>query len=297
MTEYANNSENDSEIELLGEPHPAIEYAPPRTPHIGHAAFFLVFALGTVTIVQLVGVGVAHLMPAYHALSFLELTHLPKITILSTFIAYTFVLSLAIFFFPTIWHRSFASGIAWNAAAVRRNWWRLIPIGVAVAIVSALSESLLSVPKDLPVDQFFSSRTDLWLVSILGTLLAPAFEEICFRGFLLPAVAIAWDWFALPRTPEARTRWNSTDTLSPAGLVVGAVVTSIAFAAMHGKQLSFTLGPLVVLFCVSLVLSAVRIRLRSVAASSLVHASYNGFLLGVTFFQTSGFAHLDKMGR
>jgi hypothetical protein len=289
--------DNDSENELLGEPHPSIEYAPPRTPHMGHAAFFLVFALGTVTIIELAGVGIAHLVPAYHALSFPALAHLPKIVILSSFIAYTLVLTLAILFFPTIWHRSFASGIAWNADAVRRNWWRLIPIGMAVAIVSALSESLLSVPKDLPVDHFFTSRTDLWLVTMLGILVAPAFEEICFRGFLLPAVAIAWDWFALPRTPEARERWNATDTLSPAGLAVGAVLTSIAFAVLHGKQLSYTLGPLAVLFCVSLVLSAVRIRLRSVAASALVHASYNGFLLGMTFIQTSGFVHLDKMSR
>ncbi len=287
--------DNDSENELLGESHPSIEYAPPRVPHIGHAVFFLVFALGTVTITQLAGVGIAHLMPPYHALSLSQLTHLPKIVILSNFIAYTLVLALAILFFPTIWHRSFASGIAWNAAAVRRNWWRLIPIGIAVAVVGALSESLLLVPKDLPVDKFFSSQTDLWLVTILGTLLAPVFEEICFRGFLLPAIAIAWDWIALPRTPEARTQWNRTSTLSPAGLIVGAVLTSIAFAALHGKQLSFTLGPLVVLFCVSLVLSAVRIRLRSVAASALVHASYNGFLLGMTFIQTSGFVHLDKM--
>jgi membrane protease YdiL (CAAX protease family) len=276
---------------------PLAEPVAPRTPHIGHAIFFLIFALGTVTLTQLAAVGVAHLIPQFHALSFQQLAQLPKVTVLSSFIAYTLVLALAILFFPTIWHRSFASGISWNPAAVRHNWNWLIPAGVGLALISAASESFLSVPKDLPVDRFFSSQIDLWLVSILGTLLAPMFEEICFRGFLLPAVAIAWDWFALPRTPEARLQWHSTNNISPAGLAVGAVITSIGFAAMHGKQLNFTLGPLIVLFFVSLVLSAVRIRLRSVAASSLVHASYNGFLFVSTFVATSGYTHLDKLGR
>jgi hypothetical protein len=288
---------NDSENELLGEPHHSIEYVPPRTPHIGHAVFFLVFALGAVAIIQLAAIGIAHMLPAYHSLPIRDLVHLPKITILSSFVAYMLVLQLAILFFPVIWHRSFAEGISWNATAVRRNWWWLVPVGAAIAIVSAVSESFLSIPKDLPVDKFFSSQTDLWLVTILGTLLAPVFEEICFRGFLLPAIAIAWDWIVLPRTPEARTQWDRTNTISPMGLAVSAVITSIVFATLHGKQLSFTLGPLVVLFFVSLALCAVRIRLRSVAASSLVHASYNGFLFVLTFLSTSGYRHLDKLGR
>ena len=270
---------------------------PSRTPHMGHAVFFLVFALGTVSLTELSGVGIAHLIPAYHALTLHQLAQLPKITIFSTLIAYTLVLFLSILFFPVVWHRSFANGISWNAAAVRSKWRWLIPVGVALAILSAASEALLSIPKNLPVDKFFSSQADLWLVTILGTLLAPAFEEICFRGFLLPAIAIAWDWFALPRTPEARAQWSSTNTLSTPGLAVGAILTSIGFAAMHGKQLSFTLGPLVVLFFVSLVLSFVRIKLRSVAASSLVHASYNGFLFVMTFLSTGGYKQLDKLVR
>lgn len=288
---------NDSENELLGEPHPAIEYAPPRTPHIGHAVFFIVFAFGMVAAAQLAAIGIAHLLPAYRALPLSEIEHHPRVTIFSSMIAYVLVLVLSVLFFPVVWHRSFAEGISWNADAVRRRWRWLVPVGIALALASAGCESLLSIPKSLPVDKFFASETDLWLVSILGTFLAPVFEEICFRGFLLPAIAIAWDWFALPRTPEAREQWNRTNNISPTGLAVGAVLTSIAFAALHGKQLSFTLGPLVVLFFVSLALSVVRIRLRSVAASSLVHASYNGFLFVITFLSTSGYRHLDKLSR
>jgi len=289
MNDFANDSAN----ELLGDA-PTIEYSAPRTPHIGHALFFLVFAFGIVTLTEIVAVGVAHSMPAFHAMPVKDLAEFPKVTVISSLIAYTLVLALAVLFFPTVWDRSFADGIAWNLDAAKRNWKWLVPAGVMIALVSAAGESFLSIPKELPVDKFFSSRVDLWLVTVLGTLIAPVFEEVCFRGFLLPAVAIAWDWLALPRTPEARLQWQSTNTLSRTGLTIGAVITSIGFAAMHGKQLSFTLGPLVVLFFVSLVFSVVRIRLRSVAASSLVHASYNGFLFVVTFVQTGGYRHFGS---
>jgi membrane protease YdiL (CAAX protease family) len=297
MTNYTSDYANDSENELLGEPHPSIEYAPPRTPHIGHAIFFFAFALGTISAAQLAAIGIAHLMPAYHALPLSDLARHPRVTIFSSMIAYTVVLALSVLIFPVVWQRSFADGISWNAGAVHHKWRWLVPLGVALSLASAGCESFLSIPKKLPVDKFFASQADLWLVSILGTLLAPVFEEICFRGFLLPAIAIAWDWLALPRTPEARDRWRSTNTLSSTGLLVGTVLTSIAFAALHGKQLSFTLGPLVVLFFVSLALCAVRIRLRSVAASSLVHASYNGFLFVITFLSTDGYRHLAKLSR
>ena len=203
-------------LHLDGEAPP--EPISPRTPHIGHAIFFLVFALGTVTMAQLLSIGVAHMMPAYHELSLRELSQLPKITVIASFMAYTLVLVLARLFFPTIWHRSFASGIAWNWNAVRTNWRWLVPAGICISVASAACESFLAIPKDLPVDKFFSSRTDLWLVSILGIFLAPAFEEICFRGFLLPAIAIAWDWLRLPRTPEARLRWQTTNRVSPTGI-------------------------------------------------------------------------------
>ena len=284
---------NDSVNELLSEPS-TIEYAEPRTPHIGHAIFFLVFALGVVTLTEIAAIGITHAMPAFHAIPVKDLAEFPKVTVISSLIAYMLVLVLAVFLFPAVWQRSFADGISWNLDAAKRSWKWLVPAGVVVALASATLESFLSIPKDLPVDKFFDNRVDLWLVTVLGTLLAPVFEEICFRGFLLPAVAIAWDWIALPRTPEARLQWQSTNTLSRTGLAIGAVLTSIGFAAMHGKQLSFTMGPLVVLFFVSLVFSLVRIRLRSVAASSLIHASYNGFIFVVTFVQTGGYRHLGN---
>ncbi len=43
--------------------------------------------------------------------------------------------------------------------------------------------------------------------------------------------------------------------------------------------------------------TAVRIRLRSVLASTLVHASYNFAVFFTAFIATGGYRHLDKFSR
>ena len=278
-------------------PTPEFIHAPPRSPNIGHATVFLAFAFCIIYLVQLIAFTIARHLPSLQALTAQQIIQIPRFTVLANFSGYLIVLALAVLLSPLAWDRTFATGIHCNLAAARRNARWLVPLGIALSFAAAAAESLFSIPKSLPVDRFFASRIDLWLVTLAGTLLAPAFEEICFRGFLLPAIAISYDWLRLPRSPEARLRWQTTQNLSPAALAVGAILSSACFAALHGKQLSYTLPPLAALFCVSLVLSLVRIRLRSVAASSLVHASYNGLLFAVTFAQTSGFRHLENLHR
>jgi membrane protease YdiL (CAAX protease family) len=49
------------------------------------------------------------------------------------------------------------------------------------------------------------------------------------------------------------------------------------------------------LIAVSLVLCWVRINTRSLAASVLVHASYNFMIFSLMLIGTGGFQHLDKM--
>jgi membrane protease YdiL (CAAX protease family) len=49
------------------------------------------------------------------------------------------------------------------------------------------------------------------------------------------------------------------------------------------------------LFCVSLVLCGVRLWTHSLAASTLIHATYNGTIFTILFFATGGFRHLDKI--
>ncbi len=78
-------------------------------------------------------------------------------------------------------------------------------------------------------------------------------------------------------------------------MVVGSIVTSIPFARMHAAADRLSLGPFLLLVCVSLVLCWVRLCTRSLAASILVHACYNFMLFLFMMFGTGGFRHLDKM--
>ena len=152
-------------------------------------------------------------------------------------------------------------------------------------------------PSPSPWTTSSAPRSDVWLVTVFGTLLAPLFEEIAFRGFLLPAFAIAYDWLSLPRTPAAREHWNTTNQLTFPALVFSAILTSILFALLHGQQIAYAWPVLLLLFCVSLILTVVRIRLRSVLASTLVHASYNFSIFLTAFIATGGYRHLEKMSR
>jgi hypothetical protein len=204
-------------------------------------------------------------------------------------------LALSWFLFPFLWKRSFADGIQANYDAARRNALRLIPMGLVLSLVVQAISSLATMPKDIPMDDLFRTASDVWLVTAFGTLLAPLFEEILFRGFLLPAFAIAYDWLSLPRTPAALEAWHSNNRLSRASLIFSAVLTSICFCALHGPQTGFAWPVLILLFCVSLVLSYVRLRLRSVMASTLIHVSYNATIFLFLFVATGGYRHLDKI--
>jgi membrane protease YdiL (CAAX protease family) len=64
---------------------------------------------------------------------------------------------------------------------------------------------------------------------------------------------------------------------------------------MHGEQTSYSLGPFLLLVFISLVLCAIRLNTRSLAASTMVHAGYNFLLFSFMLLGTGGFKHLDKM--
>jgi hypothetical protein len=64
---------------------------------------------------------------------------------------------------------------------------------------------------------------------------------------------------------------------------------------MHAEQTGYSLGPFLLLICVSLVLCWIRLSTRSLASSVLVHACYNLLLFSLMMLGTGGFRHLDKM--
>lgn len=270
-------------------PGDAPEEPPTHIPHLGHALLFLAVTGLTLVVAQATILGLIH--PVHLANAAVP----PKLLLSAE--AFTYVVSLAIswFLFPLLWQRSFVRGIQWNLAAGIRNAFRLMPLGLALSFTVQAASSLLPTPKPMPMDDFFRTPSDVWIITAFGIFLAPLFEEILFRGFFLPAFAIAYDWLSLPRTEAARTAWESSNALTLPALIFSAVLSSILFALLHGQQTAFTWPVLTLLFAVSLILTAVRIRLRSVAASTLVHSIYNMTVFVTAFVVTGGYRHLDRL--
>jgi len=267
---------------------------PARVPHLGHALLFVSLAAIMLFFFSALLVGLSHPSDAQKIVSAMMK---PKILITVQALAYIVTLVASYFFFPLLWHRPFGNGIQWDFATARRNVLKLIPIGLVTGFAVQAFSSLIPVPKNIPMDDFFRTPSDVWLVTAFGTLIAPMAEEICFRGFLLPAFAIAYDWLSLPKTLAARERWHITTNLTVAAYVFGAILSSIFFVLLHAEQLAHAWAALGILFVVSLVLTAVRIRTRSVASSTLVHACYNASVFLTLFIATGGYRHLERLAR
>jgi membrane protease YdiL (CAAX protease family) len=265
---------------------------PRRIPHIGHTVLFFTVAI---IVLLLTSVSVFALAMGFHLLGTEtpeQLLREPRLLIPSMAAAYLIAGAIVWAIFTYLWQRTFLGGLHWNFTAVRRRWIPLLAGGIVLSLVVQFLSNFLPVPKTLPIDDFFRNSADVWMVALFGTFVAPIFEELAFRGFLLPSLASAWDWLQ-GRREDAGV--DQDPHWSVAALVVSCTITSIAFALVHADQLAHAWAPLAVLFAVSLVLCGVRLWTESLAASTLIHATYNGTIFTILFFVTGGFRHLDKI--
>ena len=266
-----------------------------RQPNLGYAAALV--CIGFLVLITL-SIGFLVLSRGLH-LHFLASAMsgqgMAKFSIVLEGLVFGVTFGIAYIAFPRFWLRPFGDVIQWNAATARRYAPILAVTGVALSITAQLLESRLTLPSQMPVDKFFQHSSDIWVIAIFGTVLAPVFEEVFFRGFLLRGFAICFDWMAAPRTEAGRMWWIATDQLTKRSMILSGILTSGLFASMHAAQLGFAWNAVGLLWIVGGVLTYVRVRLNSVAASSVVHAVYNGWIFVILFFATSGFRHLEKL--
>jgi len=144
-------------------------------------------------------------------------------------------------------------------------------IGIGLAVVGQFIGHFLPMPKALPIEKLFAEKTSAYLLVTFGVLVAPLVEELLFRGLIFPVATRAL------------------------GMIGGTVLTALLFSLVHQSQLAQAWAPLLVIFGVGLVLTVVRARTNSLAASWIVHFSYNATLFAVLFYLTSGFNHLERL--
>lgn len=202
-----------------------------------------------------------------------------------------------LFIFPLMWHKSFFAGLQWNANAALRQRWRLLSAACVCLVLAMIDGLVLPGPSNAPIEKLFQTPAQAWMLFAFGVTFAPFFEEIAFRGFLLPSLCTAWDWSAeqFNRKPPPPLGENGHPQWSMPAMVAASILTSIPFAWMHAEQTGYSLGPFLLLVCVSLVLCWMRLATRSLAASVLVHACYNFLLFSLMLLATNGFQHFEKM--
>lgn len=279
-------------LDIQHDTDPAQDHAPARhIPHLGHALLFFSMAWMVLTVCVVVLLAVTHV----HTEEGLKAR--PGLGLAGQALSYVVTLAIAWVIFPRMWERSFSQGIQWNALAVRRWWYWVVGGGIVMSGAAQYALHFVATPKHSPLDQILRTPHGAWLMTAFGVLLAPMAEEIAFRGFLLPGIAIAYDWLALERTPAGLARWQSTTLHTGPALIFATIFSSVPFALLHAGQLEHAWGALGILYGVSLLLSVVRIRTHSVAASTLMHATYNLTVFVVLFISTGGYRHLEKFAR
>ena len=269
-----------------------------RIPHLGHAILFfslavfcLIFSLGVVY-----GAAQHHYGAASHFDSQATLLAHPGLALIAQALAYLATLGISLWLFPRLWNRSFFAGVHWNAAAVRRYWKQIVLLAILASIAAQLAQNFVASKDNAPIDDLLSNAHLIGYMALFAIFLGPFMEELAFRGFLLPAIATAYDWLSLERSPAALDRWQRSTAHTAPALVFSAIVSSVPFALLHAAQIGYAWGVVGILYLVSLTLSLVRIRTKSLACSTLMHAVYNSFIFVLLFVSTSGFRHLEKIG-
>ena len=200
-----------------------------------------------------------------------DLARVPLVIVAGQGLAYVLILGYMFVLVTRERHRpDFLTAIHWN--------WPQSPavyllIGVVLSVALQILASRLPIPKNLPIDTFFRTPAEAWALTIFGIVLAPLMEELFFRGFLYPVLERGM------------------------GVPLAVFFTAVAFALLHGWQLMFSWGPVLVIFLVGLVLTTVRAKTNSVAAGLLIHIAYNGAISALMFFATDGFRHLEKLNQ
>lgn len=142
-----------------------------------------------------------------------------------------------------------------------RGAWICALAGPPLAIALAALAWLLHAPASTSIQDLITDRTSLILVVLFAVLIGPIFEELVFRGFLLPLLS------------RSLGPW------------LGILLTAIPFALLHIA----TYGPLwqtiLVVGIAGVVFGYARVRTGSTVASFMIHMGYNGLFFGLFLLQ------------
>jgi uncharacterized protein len=232
----------------------------------------LQIALLTIALIGVFGLLLAKLAQHmfYPHVSLIQVGSYPLVAVSAQGLAYLCVFAFMVTVVKQHGPISFSRAVRWNWP---RNPALYLLIGVLLSLGLQALAHFLPIPKQLPMDRFFQTPREIWVLSLFGMTFAPAFEELFFRGFLYPVLV-------------RRT-----------GIALAVLLTAASFALLHALQLGMAWGPVLVIFLVGLTLTITRLVAKSVAPGFLIHVAYNGTISVLIFIGTDGYRHLEKLSQ
>lgn len=221
------------------------------------------------TVVLQLGLPVVAKRLLYPHETWLQVAQKPILLLVSQFLIYGAVAACMVMLVEGKYHVPFWRTIGWNWP--QSGWvWLFLAIGGATLLVVIVLQSVLPMPKDTPFEHLFDRQRDAYLLAFIAVSFAPLLEELFFRGFLYPVLA-----------RRIGVAWAITLTALPFGLI-------------HLPQYGWAWGAALLIVLVGVVCGIVRAATRSVGASFLVHAGYNGAQMLIALVVTQGFQHMPK---
>lgn len=256
---------------VAGEPPPQLVPAPAENPPFGGLDVVRIGVLMFVVPVVLAPFLVVLLQKwFYPKLPISAVALKPWVILGPQFVWFALVALFLLDYIPAKFHQSLWGAVRWNWPG--KNWPTLVVVGFVTLLALQGLERLLPLPKKSPFDQFFDRPLDAYAFAFLAIAFAPFMEELFFRGFLYPVLA------------------------RRIGIAFSVLVTAAIFAVIHAPEYK-AWGPVLIIFLVGVVLTAVRAKMKSVGASFVVHSVYNGIPIVAAIIASHGFRHMEKLAQ
>jgi hypothetical protein len=185
-------------------------------------------------------------------------THVKRIYVLmpAQVVLYGFLLGALALIFRRYYGRPFWQSLRWTPARLSTTWVATCGVSVAFAVMAA-SIFLRTPDIDSPMKEMLSDPVSVILLAVIGTTLAPMFEEIVFRGFLQPLL------------------------VRSLGVAPGILLAAAAFGLMHLQEYGYSWRHALLIAAAGAGFGWMRQWTGSTKAAAVMHAAYNGvfFLL------------------
>jgi membrane protease YdiL (CAAX protease family) len=157
------------------------------------------------------------------------------------------------------YHKPFWRSLGWTVPV--RGILVCLLAGPFLAIALAALSAILRAPDEPVVQNLMTDRVSLVAVVVFGSLLAPAFEELVFRGFIFPLLARSL------------------------GAWISIFLTALAFGLLHGSQFHWSWQSILIIGLAGITFGLARYQTGSTAAATAIHVGYNSTLFAVFLIQ------------